>query len=99
MTIANLVNMIANITAKELNVTREDIERPYVSTENASEARAIIAKVAFAYGAPISAIRRVLKRNENLTMYYLAHSAREELIYEVKKQIEFYLNQLEGNEE
>lgn len=98
MTIANLINMIANITARELDLTREEIEKPYAASENAAEARAVIAKVAVAFGVPLSAIRRAIKRNENLTMYYLAHEARESVVREVKRQTQYFLDQLDGKD-
>ncbi|MCQ2192853.1 MAG: hypothetical protein MJZ23_08365 [Paludibacteraceae bacterium] len=94
MTNANLVNIIVNITAKVLGINRADIEKPYTSSENVSEARTVIAKVSVSYGLPISVIRRALNRDENLTLYYLAHDAKQETIYEVKKQVDFYLEQV-----
>lgn len=98
MTTANMVNIITNVTLKYLNVTRDDIEKPQTSGENVTEARAIIAKISYSYSLPISAVRRVLNRDEDHTIYYLMHEVNEETLYEIKKQVVYYIQELENPE-
>lgn len=94
MNTSNKLNIIANIVAKKYEISRTEIEKPYESGA-VSNARAVLVKVAFSFGLPVSAIAKVLNRSQQLTEYYLAHTAPEDVVYEVKSEAEFYFNLLE----
>ena len=64
--------------------------------DRTTHAHTIIVKVSFSLNIPISAIRRVLKRDNNTEVYYLAHNVDDMKLYEVKKEVMQYVNLMEN---
>ncbi|GEM_PF-2401835 len=93
----NLLNIVVNVTLKHIGVTRDLLTEQHMRiTQDITDARTIIVKVSFALNIPISAIRRVLKRDNNTVVYYLAHNVDDMKLYEVKKEVMQYVNLMEN---
>ena len=92
----NLLNIVVNVTLKHIGVTRDLLTEQHMRiTQDITDARTIIVKVSFSLNIPISAIRRVLKRDNNTVVYYLAHNVDDMKLYEVKKEIIQYVDLME----
>lgn len=92
----NLLNIVVNVTLRHTGVTRDLLTEQHMRiTQDVTDARTIIVKVSYALNIPISAIRRVLKRDNNTVVYYLAHDVDEMKLYEIKKEIIQYVDLME----
>ncbi|MBP3715982.1 MAG: hypothetical protein J6I79_00600 [Paludibacteraceae bacterium] len=93
----NLLNIVVNVTLRHTGVTRDLLTEQHMRiTQDVTDARTIIVKVSYALNIPISAIRRVLKRDNNTVVYYLAHDVDEMKLYEIKKEVMQYVNLMEN---
>lgn len=92
----NLLNIVVNVTLKQTGITRDALTEQHKRiTQEITDARTIIVKISHSLNIPISAIRRVLKRDNNTVVYYLAHDVDEMKLYEAKKEIMQYIDLME----
>lgn len=92
----NLLNIVVNVTLKQTGITRDALTEQHKRiTQEITDARTIIVKISHSLNIPISAIRRVLKRDNNTVVYYLAHNVDEMKLYEAKKEIMQYIDLME----
>ncbi len=92
----NLLNIVVNVTLRQVGITRDLLTEQHMRiTQEITDARTIIVKISHSLNIPISAIRRVLKRDNNTVVYYLAHDVDEMKLYEIKKEVMQYVDLME----